>query len=284
MTGSPSTLPASGRGVRAGIVAAARLFSDFSQTPRLDAELLMAHALGVTREQLLLRHLDDRAPAAFAALVERRCAHEPIAYITGTRDFWTISLAVGPGVLIPRPDSETLIETAIGYFAGRAPAAILDLGTGPGTLLLAALAEWPDALGVGVDASADALRYAERNARELGFADRASFARGNWADAIDGRFDLILANPPYVATSDALAAEVRDHEPAAALFAGADGLDDYRIIAAQLPRLIASGGVAVIEIGSTQADAVSALLIEQGLIASIRRDLGARDRCLLVTA
>ncbi|MES2097464.1 MAG: peptide chain release factor N(5)-glutamine methyltransferase [Pseudomonadota bacterium] len=284
MTGPPPTPPASGRGVRAALADASRQLAAFSDTPRLDAELLMAHALGVTREQLLLRHLDDPAPDTFAPLVERRLAHEPIAYITGARDFWTISLSVGPGVLIPRPDSETLIEAAIGYFGTRAPATILDLGTGPGTLLLAALAEWPDARGLGVDASPEALRYAEQNARTLGSADRATLILGNWADAIQGRFDLILANPPYVATADTLPPEVRDYEPAAALFAGPDGLDDYRIIAAQLPRLLAPGGAAAIEIGSTQANAVSALVAEQGLTAAIRRDLAGRDRCLLVTA
>src|SRR3569623_3259819 len=133
--------------IRAALADAARDLAPVSGTPRLDAELLMAHALGVTREQVLLRHLDDPTPDAFAALLDRRLAHEPVAYITGTREFWTIELAVGPGALIPRPDSETLIEAAVDQFAGRAPAPILDLGTGPGTLLLAALAQWPEACG-----------------------------------------------------------------------------------------------------------------------------------------
>jgi release factor glutamine methyltransferase len=243
----------------------------------------MAHALGTTREQLLLRHLDDPAPAAFAALVERRLAHEPIAYITGTRDFWTISLSVGPGVLIPRPDSETLIEAAIEHFAGGAPATILDLGTGPGTLLLAALAQWPEAHGLGVDASAQAVDYALRNAQLLDLANRASFRIGDWASGIDGQFDLVLCNPPYIGTGETLPADVRDHEPGAALFAGPDGLDDYRVIATQLPRLIAPGGMAAIEIGATQAMMVSELLTAQGLRVAIRRDLAGRDRCLVAT-
>ncbi len=248
----------------------------------------MAHALGVTRDGLLLRHLDDPAPATFAALVERRLTHEPVAYITGMRDFWTIGLAVGPGVLIPRPDSETLIEAAVAHFAAneqgaRAPSTILDLGTGPGTLLLAALAEWPAARGVGVDASPVALDYARGNAKRLGMCGRAEFVAGDWAAAIDQRFDLILCNPPYIGTEEALPADVRDHEPAVALFAGADGLDDYRIIAAQLPRLIAPGGMAAIEIGATQADAVTALLVAQGLNVALRRDLAGRDRCLVAT-
>jgi release factor glutamine methyltransferase len=243
----------------------------------------MAHALGTTRERLLLRHLDDPTPDTFDALIDRRLRHEPIAYITGTRDFWTISLAVGPGVLIPRPDSETLIEAAVEHFAGRAPATILDLGTGPGTLLLAALAQWPEAHGLGVDASPDALDYAWRNAELLNLADRASFRLGNWADGVAGQFDLILCNPPYIGTDESLPAEVRDHEPGAALFAGPDGLDDYRVIATQLPRLIAPGGMAAIEIGATQATAVSALLTAQGLNVAVRRDLAGRDRCVIAT-
>ena len=283
MTGPPPTPPASGRGVRGALAAAAQRLAAISETPRLDAELLMAHALGATREQLLLRHLDDPVPAAFAVLLARRLAHEPVAYITGTRDFWTISLAVGPGVLIPRPDSETLIEAAIEHFAGRAPATILDLGTGPGTLLLAALAQWPDAQGLGVDASVEAIDYASRNVQLLDLADRASFRIGDWATGIDRQFDLVLCNPPYIGTGEALPADVRDHEPGTALFAGADGLDDYRVIATQLPRLIAPGGMAAIEIGVTQAVVVSDLLVTQGLRVAVRRDLAGRDRCLMVT-
>jgi release factor glutamine methyltransferase len=268
--------------VRRALAAAAPRFTE-SDTPQLDAELLMAHALGMTRSDLLLRHLDDPVPATFAALVDRRLCHEPIAYITGTRAFWTIDLSVGPGVLIPRPDSETLIEAAIEHFAGRMPGTILDLGSGPGTLLLAALAEWPEARGLGVDASSTALDFARGNAQRLGMADRAEFRLGNWADGIEQHFDLVLANPPYIAINDPLPPQVRDHEPPGALFAGLDGLDDYRAIATHLPRLIAPGGVACIEIGSTQAEAVSALLREQGLSVAIRRDLGGRDRCLVVT-
>ncbi|MDB5677808.1 peptide chain release factor N(5)-glutamine methyltransferase [Sphingomonas bacterium] len=269
--------------VRVALAAATQQVAVISDTPRLDTELLMAHAVGIPREHLLLRHLDDPVPAAFAALIERRLAHEPVAYIIGTRDFWTISLAVGPGALIPRPDSETLIEAAVAHFAGAPPATILDLGTGPGTLLLAALAEWPEACGVGVDASAAALDYARGNAERLGMSGRAGFVEGDWANAIGQRFDLILANPPYVGTDERLPAEVRDHEPASALFAGADGLDDYRIIAAQLPALIAPYGMAAIEIGATQAEAVSALLVAQGLHVAVRRDLAGRDRCLIAT-
>ena len=275
----------SGRGAeeaRAALADATSRFA-FSATPRLDAELLMAHALGVDRSALLL-NLDRPVPAGFAALVERRAAHEPVAYITGTRGFWSIDLAVGPGALVPRADSETLIEAAIDHFRAAPPATILDLGTGPGTLLLAALAEWPAAQGLGIDASNDALRYAGRNAAALGLGDRARFAQGDWAAAIVGTFDLVLANPPYIADDEDLPREVRDHEPPTALFAGTDGLDDYRTLAPQIARLIAPGGGAIVEIGHLQAAAVSVLFAAQGLTIASRRDLAGRDRCLVVTA
>ncbi len=267
---------------RAAIAAAAARIAPVSPSARLDAELLMAHAMGRTREALLLHHLDEQAPHRFDALVGRRLAHEPIAYITGRRAFWTIELAVGPGALVPRADSETLIEAAIDHFGPRAPAHVLDLGTGPGTLLLAALAHWPKARGIGIDRSRVALGYAERNAADLGMADRAHFIEGDWAAAIGARFDLVLANPPYVANDDALPADVRDHEPAQALFAGAEGLDDYARIVPQLPALIAPGGIAAIEIGQGQAAAVQALIADIGMTSSRRADLAGIARCLLV--
>ncbi len=254
-----------------------------SATPRLDAELLMAHALGVSREALLLKHLGDPEPHGFVALVERRIAHEPVAYISGGRGFWTIELSVGPGVLVPRADSETLIEVAVAHFAGTAgPGRVLDLGTGPGTLLLAALDQWPGASGVGVDASEVALGYARENAGRLGIAGRAVLRAGDWTDGIDERFDLILCNPPYIGTGEDLGPEVRDHEPPGALFAGVDGLDDYRRIVPELPRLIEPCGIAVLEIGWTQGDAVSALVAAAGLIPAVHPDLGGRPR--VVTA
>ena len=269
--------------VRAAIAEATRQLEPVSDTPRLDADLLMAHALGITRDALLLGRLDDAAPEGFAALVARRSTHEPIAYITGTRAFWTIDLAVGPGVLIPRPDSETLIETALAWFADRAPQRILDLGTGPGTLLLAALAEWPAAQGLGIDASETALGYARRNAEALGMTTRAAFRIGDWTSGIEGTFDLILANPPYIGTAEPLPPQVLDHEPAEALFAGADGLDDYRRIVPALPALLAPGGAAILEIGWTQADAVSLLGQERGLAPNVYKDMGGRPRVVRLT-
>ena len=220
--------------MRAALADAAARFA-FSPTARLDAELLMAHALGIERDRLLLDNA-RAVPPGFAALVARRAAHEPVAYITGMRGFWTIDLAVGPGALVPRPDSEALLIAAAAHVGAGAPATILDLGTGPGTLLLAALDEWPGALGLGIDRSAVALSYARANAARLGMAGRARFVQGDWAAALAARFDLILANPPYIGTDEPLPDEVRAHEPASALFAGTDGLDDYRRLAPLLPQ------------------------------------------------
>ncbi|GAA4825056.1 peptide chain release factor N(5)-glutamine methyltransferase [Sphingosinicella ginsenosidimutans] len=268
--------------MREALTAPARQLEAVSMTPRLDAELLMAHALGMSREQMLLSAMDAEAPAAFAALLARRLAHEPVAYITGRRAFWTIELEVGPGVLVPRPDSETLIDAAVERFGPRGPATILDLGTGPGTLLLAALDQWPQARGLGIDRSEDALAYARRNAARLGLGDRAELRLGDWGEGIEGRFDLVLANPPYVATDTDLPPDVADHEPATALFAGADGLDDYRRLAPQLPRLIAPGGIACVEIGAGQKQAVAALFGAAGLTVASRDDLAGVARCLVL--
>ncbi len=270
--------------MREAIAAAAARLAGVGDTPRLDAELLMAHALGVAREEMLLRRLGEPAPAAFAALVERRAAHEPVAYIIGRRAFWTIELEVGPGVLIPRPDSETLLETAIEHFAARGPATVLDLGTGPGTLLLAALDQWRGARGVGVDRSERALALARENAGRLGLSGRAHFRSGDWGDGLNERFDLILCNPPYVEEAADLPRDVRGWEPHEALFAGPEGLDDYRRLAPQVRRLLSPGGIACIEIGATQEAAVRALFEAEGFAVRTRNDLSGRARCLVLAA
>lgn len=249
--------------------------------PRREAEMLLAGALGIDRAALVGLAPGAPVPERFHSMVERRAAGEPMAYILEERGFWTIDLKVGPGALIPRPDSETLLDAAVDHFAGSdGPRRILDLGTGPGTLLLAALDQFPDATGLGVDASARALGYANANAKRLGMAGRASFRIGNWASGLSEDFDLILCNPPYVATSDELGPGVREHEPHEALFAGPDGLDDYRVIIPQLPPLLAPGGAALLEIGHTQADAVMALACEAGTKPFLKKDLAGRPRMI----
>lgn len=260
--------------------AAAVRLAGVSDTPRLDAEILLAHALGITRERLLLG--DHQTPPAFESLIARRLAHEPVAYITGTRDFWTITLHVAPGVLIPRPDSETLIDAAVAHFGKTGPRLVLDLGTGSGALLLAALDEWPQATGVGIDASDAALAIARRNAEAIA-PGRAEILKGGW-EGTGEAFDLILCNPPYIATDETLPPDVLDWEPASALFAGADGLDDYRVLATALPAQLAVGGIACIEIGHTQRAAVTALFENAGFAVDCRKDLAGRDRCLSLTA
>ncbi|HYW14783.1 MAG TPA: peptide chain release factor N(5)-glutamine methyltransferase [Allosphingosinicella sp.] len=268
--------------VRDALAAAAGRLAAVSETPRLDSELLMAQALGIERETMFLSRLDDVAPAGFAPLLARREAHEPIAYITGRRGFWTIELEVGPGVLVPRPDSETLLDGAVAHFGRNGPKRVLDLGTGPGTLLLAALSQWPEASGLGIDSSEAALGYARRNAERLGASARAEFRLGDWAEGIDERFDLVLCNPPYVESGAELPRDVAEWEPAEALFAAADGLSEYRRLAPEIPRLLAPGGLACIEVGAGQTEAAGALFEAAGFIVKSRKDLKGIERCLLL--
>ena len=254
-----------------------------SDTARLDAELLMAHALGVTRSELLLRHLAGPAPDAFPPLLARRLAHEPVAYILGHQPFFGLDVLVTPDVLIPRGDSEVLVARAL---AARPRASrVLDCGTGSGALLLAVLANLPKAHGIGIDRSLAALEIAAANAARLGLAGRARMVHADWDDAgwtrqLGAPFDLILANPPYVETEAELARSVRGHEPAGALFAGADGLAAYRVLLPRLPALLASEGALLVEIGAGQAEAVGAIARAAGFAATLHRDLAARPRVL----
>lgn len=260
--------------------AAARLPGE---TPRLDAELLIAHLLGVERNELLMRRLDDDLREGDAeALVARRQAGEPIAYIVGTREFWSLPFRVTPDVLIPRPDSETLIEAAIADLPDDACPHILDLGTGSGCLLLAALHQWPGGWGVGVDRSARAIAVAQDNARRLGLGARAAFMVGDWAGALAASFDLVLANPPYIAVDEPLPRDVADYEPASALYAGTDGLADYRRIVPLLPGILSATGVAHLEIGHSQADLLREMARAVGLESRLRRDLAGHPRCVSI--
>ena len=263
---------------------ATRQLSETSDTPRLDAELLMAEALHIDRDKLLLSPPDRDVPKRFWSMVKRRGKGEPIAYLTGRRAVWNIDLHGGPGVLVPRPDTEVLIASALEHFDGSAgPKRIIDLGTGPGTLLLAAIDIWPTAIGIGIDVSRKALSYASANARRLGLEGRVKLVQGDWAKGLAEKFDLILCNPPYVAEGAELGAGVREFEPDEALFAGKTGLDAYRVLAPQLPRLLNQGGLAAVEIGHDQADAVTALLARDGLKAKVATDLGNRPRAVLLT-
>jgi release factor glutamine methyltransferase len=270
--------------VSAALREAAVALAEASDTARLDAELLMAHALGISRSDLLLRHTRDAVPQGFAALLARRLAAEPLAYILGEQEFFSLPFRVTRDVLIPRGDSEVLVEVALAAGGAR----VLDCGTGSGCLLLAVLHGLPQASGVGIDRSPAALAIAAQNARNLGLAERAKLAladwhQSGWADTLGGPFDLILANPPYVEADAPLAPSVRDHEPAGALFAGPEGLDDYRILIPQLPALLAPGGVALVEIGATQAGAVGAIAAQAGFASALHHDLGGRPRVLALT-
>lgn len=263
--------------------AAARLEA-VSDTGRLDAELLMAEALGVTRSDLLLRRMGDETPEGFEGLVERRLQHEPVAQILGRKEFYGREFRVGRAVLTPRADSETIVQAALEVAA--APGRLLDLGTGSGALLLTLLAECPQAVGVGIDASAAALEVASANAEALGLAGRArmlcrDWDEPGWGDDL-GRFDLVVANPPYVEESADLAPSVRDYEPAEALYAGPEGLDAYRTLIPQLSALLAPEGAAVFEIGPTQAENVAQIAAAAGFFSELRRDLANRPRALIL--
>ena len=263
---------------------AARQLGATSDSARLDSELLMAEALHIDRDKLILAPPNREVPERFWEMVERRKAGEPVAYITGRRAFWNIELHVGPGALVPRPDSEVLIASAIEHFEGvEGPKRVLDLGTGPGTLLLAALDVFPEATGLGIDLSRNALSYAAANSRRLEFEGRAKWLQGDWAKGLAERFDLILCNPPYVAEDAELGPGVREYEPDEALFAGKEGLDAYRALAPQLPRLLNPGGLAAVEIGYDQADAVTEMLARDGLEARVAEDLAGRPRAVLLT-
>jgi release factor glutamine methyltransferase len=256
------------------------------ENPSREARLLIAHAAGLSARTLppATTRID---PAILNPLLRRRAAHEPLAYITGTRGFWSLDLAVSPATLIPRPDSETLIEAARAHFPGPAqPRFILDLGTGTGALLLAALTEFPSAIGIGTDISPDAAALAARNAATIGLTARAAFMAADWATPLRARFDLILCNPPYIATADipSLMPEVAWHEPASALDGGPDGMREYQRVIPALPALLAPGGLACLELGAGQAQAAVALAKSAGFphIAT-RQDLAGVERALLLS-
>lgn len=276
--------------IRTALDAAARALAAAGvPEPRLEARVLLGRTLDTGREALLghpERSITPAQRAALKAAVERRRAREPTAYILGEREFWSLGFLVGRDTLIPRPDSETVVEAALAAVADRTAAlSVLDLGTGSGCLLLALLSELPGARGVGVDISAGALKVARANAARLGCAERAHFLCGDWGGALGGRWDLIVANPPYLdgAEIDALAPEIAAFEPRVALFGGAEALACYRALAPDVARLLAPRGAAVLEVGAGHAASVAAVLADHGLAeAGRRRDLAGVERCVVV--
>jgi release factor glutamine methyltransferase len=258
----------------------------------IDARALLGQALHLDRAQLIShsdRILDAREIEMASALAARRLKREPVARILGRKEFWNQLLEVTPAVLVPRPETETVVEAALDFVARGGlrmeKLRILDIGTGSGALLLALLGELPNATGIGTDVSAAALEVARGNAERNGLAARCTFVACDIAAGVQGPFDLIVSNPPYVAHGEiaSLAPEVRDYDPTIALDGGADGLDGYRAIAAQARRLLAPGGTLIVELGVGQEQAVRALFTKAGLtvgaahddLAGIPRALGA---------
>ncbi len=263
--------------------AAARLAAAGIEEPRREARLLVAAALGLDAAGLLAT--GDVDEAMIEPALARRVAREPMAYILGRREFWGMTFLTSPATLIPRPDSETLIEAALAARPERAVVRrICDLGTGTGCLLLAALREYPAGFGVGVDIGPEATGLAACNAAALGLAERSAFLAGDWDSALATQFDLVLSNPPYIRRPDLtrLMPEVARYEPLAALDGGEDGLAAYRLIMQALPRLLAESGIAVLELGAGQASAVAALAAAAGLSSRTRRDLGGHERAMVL--
>lgn len=258
------------------------------ESPELDARLLVGHTLGLDHRGLTLQFahtLTSGEAEALAGAMARRLAHEPVARIVGVKEFWSLPLAVDPAVLVPRPETETVVEAVLSVTAGTPPARIADLGTGSGAILLALLSEFPGAMGIGTDRDPGALALARANATRLGFADRAAFVLCDFGAALVGQCDLVVSNPPYIPTGDiaTLAPEVRHYDPRPALDGGCDGLLAYRAIAADAARLLARGGWLAVEIGVGQADAVAALFRRHGLAVpgEPHFDLAGRPRVVL---
>lgn len=269
--------------------ARAALIAVDTPTATLDARLLLQDVLGLDHAGLIAS--DDRVLTAdecalFQRHVVRRVAHEPVSKILGRRDFYGRVFHVSGDVLDPRADSEAVIELALELFSGGAPR-LLDLGSGSGALICTLLAEWPEARGVAVDVSGAALAMTARNARSLGLAARLVLTGGSWFETVEGVFDLIVSNPPYIATADiaALEPDVREYDPLLALDGGDDGLACYRAIAAGVQYHLAESGGVIVEIGAGQASDVTAIFVGAGLVpAGQRKDLGGHVRALAFAA
>lgn len=254
---------------------------------RAEARLLLAHVLAFTTAQVFSRsdlEIDNEKQAAYSGVVARRCEGAPLAHITGMREFWSLGFQVTPATLIPRPDTETLVELALDVFKDRAqPKSVLDLGTGSGCILLTLLTCFPAATGTGIDISADACNVARANARALGLEERTVIDEASWTDGIAGTYDLIVSNPPYIPSSDiaGLSRDVREYEPLRALDGGADGLDAYRALFSVVEQVMTSDTVLIVEIGIGQAVDVKAIGEQAGLgVGATRHDLAGIERAL----
>ena len=248
----------------------------------------MAAALDLTASEVFAhpeRLLDVAEQQRVATMLSRLLAHEPLSRITKRREFWGLEFELSADTLDPRPDTETLVQAVLDHLADRShDYRFLDLGTGSGCLLLALLSEYPNASGIGIDVAPGAACTARDNAERLALGGRAAFAVGDWVDAVAGEFEAVVANPPYIATATmaGLPVEVREYDPRRALDGGDDGVTPYRRIAAGLMRLLGRGGVAAVEIGSTQAEAVAAIFAAMGLrIEPVLFDLAGLPRCIV---
>ncbi|MCE3232453.1 MAG: Methylase of polypeptide chain release factor [Rickettsiaceae bacterium] len=270
--------------------AKAELSNTGSPSSALDAELLLAYALGASREKIIgypELEISGEEAKAFNALVKRRIAREPMAHILGRREFWGREFKVNKYTLDPRPDSETLIEAALELFPLDKQLNILDFGTGTGCLLLTLLAEFPNAKGVGVDISSDALAVAKGNSCNLGLANRAEFIVSSWGDKVQGKYDLIISNPPYIRSSDisCLEPEVSKYEPCGALDGGMSGLQCYEDLAPQIATLISNDGFVVLEFGMGQHEDVKDIMENIGLaFVDFKQDLAGINRCAVFSA
>lgn len=275
-------------GISEALRLATQKLSLTSDSPRLDAELLMAHALDMERADMLLRRDDLQVPKFFQAILDRRSANEPIAYIIGKQDFWDLTLKVTPDVLIPRSDSETIIEWISEIYANNPPQNILDMGTGSGALLLAVLSVFPSARGIGIDNSQAAISVAKENAKINKISDRSEFITGDWTmpdweKKLKVQFDLIISNPPYIGDDEQLMDDVAKFEPPQALYAGKDGLRDYKLLIPKLGKLLTKNGHILLEIGHTQAQSVTEIAYSNFCKVNVKQDLAGLDRVLMLS-
>lgn len=283
----PGTTLATARRVVANILRDAG-----NESPELESRLLIGHALDLTHAELISaseRHLTLPEVAKIEVLAARRLAHEPVAHILGRKEFWGLELQVNRDVLVPRPETETIVEAALELFANKRnePLRIADLGTGSGALLIALMHEFPNASGVATDISSAALEVTRANVWTHGFNKRTQLVHCSYGEALPGGYDLVVSNPPYIRSDDiaGLAPDVKDYDPRLALDGGGNGLDAYRAIAADARRLVAPCGCMVLEVGAGQAREVAGLLVNAGMAAKgpPRADMAGIARAVVAT-